>query len=512
MESLANAVLASIPPNAIDRQRVCEVIARAEDARLRGRNRDAARMLIDVGSALFRLQADQAIAVAEQAFQGAVQYARMIDAETPEYMKEATEGSNSELGDAYTLLGNCERMLGKMQDAEGHYKAAAKAVEDDGLEAYANKFVHRVMISRLKKEFDRHEQLCDAWEESIRKAAKDGVESDTALLASTGICLQERAGGLADQGKFKEAAELRAGKFLETVVRMQAHGLRTKPDVLLPNVYDSIAALYLKANDRTKALAFLSKAVASTACTESFRDKFVPEGESRGIRAASNWADVRWHPSLLVSKKGASEESSSDEDVVPKRPWELTAEEKDIVEQVMRVGDNWQLKRGKKGPPPERGATPLGHIVYTLANHIMQAEKWSDALRPLTTAACLLQNDLDMQGDCFHLLGVANFQLANLPDNRARAREILPRAANAFALAADTRVVDGKTTQKGASEAISSLLFLGRCLFELGEYQQSETVTAQAISLGRQVLGDNAKPTAEAIRAMMELKRQMANR
>lgn len=508
MESLANAVMTTIPPNAIDRQRVCEVIARAESARLGGRNRDAARMLIDVGSALYRLQADQAIAVAEQAFQGAVMYARMVDAETPEYMKCATEGSNSELGDAYTLLANCERALGKMQDAEGHYKAAAKAVEGDGLEAYANKFVHRVMVCRLKKDFERHGQLCDAWEETIRKAAADGVESDSALLAATGICLMERAGGLADQGKFTEAVELRSGKFLETIIRMQAHGLRTKPDVLLPNVYDSIAALHLKAKNKKKALDFLRKAVVSTACTEGFRDKCLPEGEARGIRCASTWDDVRWHPSLLVSKKGAE---SDEVDVVPKRPWEMTKEENAMLDQIYAAGENWALKKGKKGgTPPERGATPLGHILYTLANQYAQAEMWPEAVRPLIAGAYMFQNDVDMQGDCFHLLGIAHFHEAgHSPEKK---KEILPLAANAFALAADTRITDGKTTQKGATEAINSLLFLGRCMFELNEFGQAEAVTAQAISLGRQVLGDNAKSTAEAIRAMMELKKAMSTR
>jgi hypothetical protein len=47
-------------------------------------------------------------------------------------------------------------------------------------------------------------------------------------------------------------------------------------------------------------------------------------------------------------------------------------------------------------------------------------------------------------------------------------------------------------------------------MFELGEFEQTEQVTAQAISLGRQVLGDNAKETNEAIKAMMEFKRQMS--
>lgn len=507
MESLARAVMTSIPPNAIDRQRVCEVIGRAEGARASGRHRDAAKMLIDVGGALTRLQHETAVAVAEQAFQCAVQQARLNDEDAPEYMKNATEGSNAELGEAYASLGNCERALGKLADAEGHYKAAVKAVEDDGLEPFSNKFVLRVMVTRVRKDFQKHEQLCDAWEETIRKAAREGTESQTALLAATGICLQERAGGMAEQKKFNEAAELRGGKFLETVLRLQAHGLRTKPDVLLPNVYDSIAALYLQAKDIKKALGFLHRAVASTACTECYGDKFIPEGETRGIKAEGKWDDVCWHPSLLASKKGVEQDEV---DVVPRAPWEVSPEEKKIIDQILGVGNKWTMKKGKEGPEPARGANALGHILYTLGNHLMQAAKWEEAGRPLKTAAAMLQNDLDMQGNCFHLLGVVHFQIAKLPMNRARVKEILPRAASSFALAADCRIVDGKCTKKGAAESINSLLFLGRCMFELGEFEQTEQVTAQAISLGRQVLGDNAKETNEAIKAMMEFKRQMS--
>lgn len=509
MEALARAVMTQIPPNAIDRQRVCEVIGRAELARHHGRHKDAARMLCDVGAALFRLGREEAMKIAEQAFQRAVERANTPDEDAPEYMKIPTEGMNSDLADAYAHLGNCERALGKMVDAEGHYKASARAVEHEGLEAHANKFVHRVMVCRLRKEFERHEAMCDAWEDVIRRAAKDGAESQTALLAATGICLQERAGGMADRGMFREAAELRGGKFLETVIRMQAHGLRAKPDVLLPNVYDSIAALYLRAKDTKRGLGFLYRAVASTACTERYGDKYVPEGEARGLRAET-WDDVCWHPSLLVSKKQTTgEDSGEEEDVVPRRPWEVSAEEKKIVEQLLASGDKWTMKKGKAGPEPARGANAIGHILFALGNQLMVAEKWDEAVRPMQTACAMLQNDLDMQGSAFHLLGVIHFQFAKRAENRDRYREILPKAANAFALSADCRVDEGKCTKKGAAEAIDSLLFLGRCMFELGEPQQAEQVTAQAISIGRQVLGDDAKETNGAIRSMMELKRQM---
>ena len=176
MEALARAVMTQIPPNAIERQRVCEVIGRAERARVHGRQRDSSRMRCDVGAALSRLGREECVKIAERAFQRAVERANTPDADAPDYMKIVTEGTNSDLAEAYAHLGNCERALGKMVDAEGHYKAAARAGENEGLEAHANKFVHRVMMCRLRKDFERHEALCDAWEETIRRAAREGAE------------------------------------------------------------------------------------------------------------------------------------------------------------------------------------------------------------------------------------------------------------------------------------------------------------------------------------------------
>lgn len=506
METLARAVMTQIPPNAIDRQAVCEVLGRAESATRAGRNKDAAKLLMQAGSAIYKLQHEQAIAVAETIFQAAVKHARTTDADAPEYMRHLTESGNSELGDAYTWLGTCENRLGKASDAEGHYKAAAKAVEDEGLAAYADKFVHRVMLYRLRKDFERHEQLCDAWEETIRKAAREGVECETALLAATGICLQERAGGLADQGKVAESAELRGGKFLETVIRLQAHGLRPKPDVLLPNVYDSIAALYLRMNEKKKALDFLRKCVVSTARQERYADRFVPEGEERGVRSMDNWEDVCWHPSLLVTTKVEDGEG----DVVPKAPWTMSDDEKETLELILRVGDRWTMKKGEPGREATRGANALGHILLTLGNQLLQTKDNATAQRVCKTSAGMFMHDPEMQGVALHLVGVSHFHMAS--DNKPKAKEILPNAAQAFALAAECRVGGGRCTKKGASEGISSLLFLGRCLFELDSPEDAERVTAQAISIGRQVLGDQAKETNEAIRAMMELKRQMSTR
>ena len=96
----------------------------------------------------------------------------------------------------------------------------------------------------------------------------------------------------------------------------------------------------------------------------------------------------------------------------------------------------------------------------------MMAEKWEEAVRPMQTACAMLQNDLDMQGSSFHLLGVIQFQISKRPENRSRCKEILPKAANAFALSADCRVDDGKCTKKGAAEArsIRSCSSVGACL------------------------------------------------
>ena len=76
MEALARAVMTQIPANAIDRQAVCEVIGRAESCRRSGKGKEASRYLMQAGAALFKLQHEQAIAVAEQIFQQAVAMAK----------------------------------------------------------------------------------------------------------------------------------------------------------------------------------------------------------------------------------------------------------------------------------------------------------------------------------------------------------------------------------------------------------------------------------------------------
>jgi tetratricopeptide (TPR) repeat protein len=463
---------------------------------------------MQAGAALFKLQHEQAIAVAEQIFQQAVAMAKRGDATEPEYLKAVLEGENMELGDAYTWLGTCENKLGKAADAEGHYKAAAKAVEDEGVAPYADKFAHRVMLCRFRKDFARHKQLCDAWEDGIRKAASDGDECTTALLSATGIALQERASGLADEGKFVEAAELRAGKFVECLTRLQAHGLRSKGETSIHNVYDSVAALYLRANESAKAIEYLRKAVAATAREVSYADRFTPIGVKRG-EDAKDWSELSWHPSLLGSyTSNAQDGDLSDVSVVPINPSKVTADEEEIIQLLLRVGDRWTVKKGKNGPETTTGAGGVGQMLLTLGNQLFAAQRYDEAERPLLTAAGMLQHDLEMQGVALHLLGASYFHRAKAA--QADGQELTRKAAESFAIAAECKVGDGRCTRPGAQQGVSSLLFLGRCLFELGQPADAEKVTAQAINIARQVLGDEANETREAINAMMQLKRQLA--
>lgn len=507
MEALARAVMTQIPANAIDRQAVCEVIGRAESCRRSGKGKEASRYLMQAGAALFKLQHEQAIAVAEQIFQQAVAMAKRGDATEPDYLRAVLEGENMELGDAYTWLGTCENKLGKAADAEGHYKAAAKAVEDEGVATYADKFAHRVMLCRFRKDFERHAQLCDAWEDGIRKAASDGDECTTALLSATGIALQERASGLSDAGKFVEAAELRAGKFVECLTRLQAHGLRPKGETAIHNVYDSVAALYLRAKEPKVAIRYLRKAVAATARTVSYADRFTPIGVQRG-EDAKDWSELAWHPSLLGSYKSKAQDGDlSDVSVVPIDPSKVTEDDEQIIQLLLRVGDRWSIKKGKNGPEVTKGANDVGQMLLTLGNQLFVTQEYKEAERPLLTASGMLQHDLEMQGVALHLLGASYFHRAKTAQSDAQ--EITRKAAEAFAIAAECKVGDGRCTKPGAQQGVSSLLFLGRCLFELGQPADSEKVTAQAINIARQVLGDDAKETREAINAMMQLKRQI---
>lgn len=340
------------------------------------------------------------------------------------------------------------------------------------------------------------------------KAAKEGDECATALLTATGICLQERASALADSGKFLEAAELRAGKFVECLTRLQAHGLRVKGETALPNVYDSIAALYLRTNQPKMAIKFLRKAVVATARTESYADRFTPIGVQRS-EDVTDWAEVSWHPSLLISYKSKAEDGDlSDVSVVPRDASSVTKDEEQILELLLRVGDRWTIKKGKNGPETTKGANAVGHILLTLGNQLFTMNLYEEAERPLLTASGMLQHDLEMQGVALHLLGASYFHRAK--SGQGDTQKMTQNAAQAFAIAAECKVGDGRCTKPGAQQGVSSLLFLGRCLFELGQPVDAEKVTSQAMSIARQVLGDDAKETREAINAMMQLKRQLS--
>ena len=128
MESLVN-VITSLPPEAVDRQRLLECLGNAEKNRIGGRMREASKWIMQVGATLHK-KGGPAMPLAERVFQHAVHLAKQLDGENPqEFLLVEQEGNNPELGDAYTWLGATEAALGKTAEAETHYKAAAKAIE-----------------------------------------------------------------------------------------------------------------------------------------------------------------------------------------------------------------------------------------------------------------------------------------------------------------------------------------------------------------------------------------------
>ena len=107
MESLVN-VITSLPPEAVDRQRLLECLGNAEKNRIGGRMREASKWIMQVGATLHK-KGGPAMPLAERVFQHAVHLAKQLDGENPqEFLLVEQEGNNPELGDAYTWLGATE--------------------------------------------------------------------------------------------------------------------------------------------------------------------------------------------------------------------------------------------------------------------------------------------------------------------------------------------------------------------------------------------------------------------
>ena len=254
MEALAQAIT-TLPPDAVDRQRLMQCLGNAERNVNVQKNKEASKWVMQVGASLHKL-GGEALPLAERVFQHAVFLAKQLDDGAPEYMQCEFDGNNTELGDAFTWLGATESALGKNVEAENHYRAAAKAVEERGCVEFGDKLLHQAIFFRNRKMKRQYDLVITRWENKVlvaggvgvdgNKEAHDGREGDVALLNATCSLLQEKSMGLAHLGAMttntdesdeqtKEAAalrgqtlaaELRAGRLAECAMRLEAHPLR----------------------------------------------------------------------------------------------------------------------------------------------------------------------------------------------------------------------------------------------------------------------------------------------
>ena len=154
MESLVNAIT-SLPPDAVDRERLLECLGNAERNRRGGRMREAAKWVMQVGATLHK-KGGPAMPLAERVFQHAVHLAKQLDGEGSSDLRPdlrdalmvEQEGNSPELADAYTWLGATEAALGKTTEAETHYKAAARAIEERGVVDLGDKLLHQCIFFR----------------------------------------------------------------------------------------------------------------------------------------------------------------------------------------------------------------------------------------------------------------------------------------------------------------------------------------------------------------------------
>ena len=77
MESLVN-VITSLPPEAVDRQRLLECLGNAEKNRIGGRMREASKWIMQVGATLHK-KGGPAMPLAERVFQHAVHLAKQLE-------------------------------------------------------------------------------------------------------------------------------------------------------------------------------------------------------------------------------------------------------------------------------------------------------------------------------------------------------------------------------------------------------------------------------------------------
>lgn len=522
MEGLAQAIT-TLPPDAIDRQRLLECLGHAEKNRRRGKMREAAKWVMNVGAALHK-KGGEAMPLAERTFQHSVHLAKQMDNDAPEYMKIELEGNNRELGDAYTWLGATESALGKTTEAETHYKAAARAVEERGIVEVGDKLLHQAIFFRSRKMRDKYDAVMKRWDAAIRAAATgECPEGDVALLHATVQMLQEKAGGLSHSGETdgpKRAAALRGGPLAAAVVRLEAHPLRAKPFVDPEDTYELAAQTYDKMRDKAMSHFYLRLALAATAATVRFAG-LEPLGET--MKGEGGDAAVAWTPDLLDhgwgrGKVGGEDAGAEDRGDTTKDGVVMTPVESAALEAVLSIGDRWKMRGARSGETETmEGADRVGNMAYVLGEQLFVAEMWKECQRPLRAAAALLTHLPFRQGEACHYLGCAYYH-QNAKQHGGSDKRLLTFAAGAFQSAVAARLSVGMKNEKAVKKATGSLLFLGKVLTDLDNWADAERVHRQALEMARDVLGDSAQETQECIQAMMGLRgkvramQELANR
>lgn len=564
MESLVN-VITSLPPEAVDRQRLLECLGNAEKNRIGGRMREASKWIMQVGATLHK-KGGPAMPLAERVFQHAVHLAKQLDGENPqEFLLVEQEGNNPELGDAYTWLGATEAALGKTAEAETHYKAAAKAIEERGVVDLGDKLLHQCIFFRNRDNREKYEATIRRWENAIRDAHKAGDEGDVALLTSTIGCLLEKAIGIAKNpgDGLRMSARLRGGPIARCALRLEAHPLRpAKSSPSVGDVYELTAQTYDKAGDKKLCIAYLGRCAAATACSLGFAG-LTPLGEC--LRDEHGDEGVAWTSDLLDfgKKKKETKESTSKEtkestnkdtkqkkseideivDAIEGETSDADAgktngkkggaatlyddeDRKDVDEaavddegmpkregaalQVLfSIGDGWKMRGGMPGKPEVmEGAEDVGTKLYVLGQQLFAAEAWRESQRPLRASAALIMHMPFQQGAACHYLACAYFH-ENMRDHGGKEERLRAYAAGAFQAAAAARLSLGPDEPKAVKEAVGSLLFLGRVLVDMNNWRDAERIHVQALEIARQSLGDEATETKNCLQAMMNLRGKM---
>ena len=550
MEGLAQAIT-TLPPDAIDRQRLMECLGNAEKNRRNGKVKEAAKWVMQVGITLNKKGGD-ALPLAERTFQHSVFLAKQLDNNAPDYMQLEREGNNSELGDAYAWLGATEDAMGKNVEAETHYKAAARAVEDRSVVELGDKLLHQAIFFRNRKMNDKYDAVMKRWENAIRDASSgECPEGDVALLHATVNFLQEKATGLLHgQGGSGggetgpgAAGAIRGGPLSDAATRLEAHPLRHeahhqrhKPHTTPSDTLELAAETYARLKDKKTAMAYLRRSLAALACSCRFMG-LEPLGESIKNDEENGGDDaVAWTRDLLGSgrgnnnggggeggsgsgsgkakRDGKENENENGGNVAAAAPArednsKLTAREAAALETVLKVGDRWKMRGGKPGEkPPCEGADEVGNQTYILGQQLFAAEQWKECQRPLRAAAALLTHKPFQQGAACHYLACAYFH-ENAKHHRGNDAKLMTYAAGAFQSAAAARLSLGTKHATAVKEATGSLLFLGRVLVDMNNWRDAERVYLQALELAREALGDKADETQQCLHAMMDMRGKM---